>query len=104
VYSARVIDAYAPNAQELQSAGAVAAYSLATFGESSGTAAAVLRRARFDLAIDSLPVNFTGRRVLGTALNESIPGPILPALEWRSRIRSSLGKSIFILKDTLSVC
>jgi hypothetical protein len=73
----------------IAAAGAVAAFGLANFGESSGTAAAVLRGDRFDLVIDSLPVNFTGRRVLGTALNGSVPGPILLDLEWRSRLRSS---------------
>jgi CopA family copper-resistance protein len=31
----------------------------------------------FDLTIDSLPVNYTGRRSVATAVNGSVPGPIL---------------------------
>ncbi len=34
----------------------------------------------FELTIDSLPVNFTGRRSVATAVNGSVPGPIL---RWR---------------------
>jgi len=34
----------------------------------------------FELTIDSLPVNFTGRRSIATAVNGSVPGPIL---RWR---------------------
>ena len=34
----------------------------------------------FDLVIDWLPVNITGRRVRATAVNGSMPGPIL---KWR---------------------
>jgi CopA family copper-resistance protein len=40
----------------------------------------VLTGDHFDLAIDWLPVNFTGRRVRATAVNGSVPGPIL---KWR---------------------
>src|ERR1700731_2194407 len=34
----------------------------------------------FELTIDSLPVNFTGRHSIATAVNGSVPGPIL---RWR---------------------
>jgi CopA family copper-resistance protein len=34
----------------------------------------------FELTIDSLPVNFTGRHSVATAVNDSVPGPIL---RWR---------------------
>jgi CopA family copper-resistance protein len=41
---------------------------------------AVLTGDRYDLVIESLPVNFTGRRTSATAVNGSVPGPIL---KWR---------------------
>src|SRR6201987_2426830 len=41
---------------------------------------AVLTGDHFDLVIDWLPVNITGRRVRATAVNGSMPGPIL---KWR---------------------
>lgn len=37
----------------------------------------VLRGTHFDLTINSLPVNFAGRRSLATAVNGSVPGPTL---------------------------
>jgi FtsP/CotA-like multicopper oxidase with cupredoxin domain len=40
----------------------------------------VLTGDHFDLAIDWLPVNFTGRQVRATGVNGSVPGPIL---RWR---------------------
>jgi FtsP/CotA-like multicopper oxidase with cupredoxin domain len=40
----------------------------------------VLSGDHFHLVIDSMPVNFTGRRSLATAVNGSVPGPIL---RWR---------------------
>jgi CopA family copper-resistance protein len=64
----------------IAAAGAVAAFGLPTLGESLGTQPAVLTGDRFDLVIDLLPVNFTGRRVMATAVNGSVPGPIL---RWR---------------------
>ena len=39
-----------------------------------------LRGDHFELTIDSTPVNFTGRRVMATTINGSVPGP---ALRWR---------------------
>ncbi len=38
---------------------------------------ATLRGERFDLTIGSMPVNVTGRRRIATAVNGSVPGPIL---------------------------
>lgn len=41
---------------------------------------ATLTGTHFDLAIDTVPVNFTGRRRMATAVNGSVPGP---TLRWR---------------------
>jgi CopA family copper-resistance protein len=41
---------------------------------------AVLTGDHFDLVVDETPVNFTGRRAVATAVNGSIPGPLL---RWR---------------------
>jgi CopA family copper-resistance protein len=41
---------------------------------------ATLTGKNFELTIDSLPVNFTGRHSVATAVNGSVPGPIL---KWR---------------------
>src|SRR5260370_24094849 len=41
---------------------------------------AVLTGSHFDLVIDETPVNFTGRSAIATAVNGSIPGPLL---RWR---------------------
>ena len=41
---------------------------------------AVLTGNHFDLVIDEVPVNFTGRNAVATAVNASIPGPLL---RWR---------------------
>jgi len=49
-------------------------------GEGLGTEQAVLSGDHFELVIDSLPVNFTGRRITATAVNGSVPGP---TLRWR---------------------
>ena len=43
-------------------------------------APAILEGDHFDLVIDRLPVNITGRRVRATAVNGSMPGPVL---KWR---------------------
>src|SRR5882757_2542227 len=40
----------------------------------------VLTGSHFDLAIDEMPVNFTGRNRVATAINRAIPGPLL---RWR---------------------
>ena len=41
---------------------------------------AVLTGRHFDLVVDETPVNFTGRNAVATAINGSIPGPLL---RWR---------------------
>ena len=50
------------------------------FAETGHSAPATLSGTHFELVIDSLPVNFTGRRSLATAVNGSVPGP---TLRWR---------------------
>ena len=50
------------------------------FAQSRAQTPAILTGAHFDLVIDSLPVNFTGRHSLATAVNGSVPGP---TLRWR---------------------
>jgi CopA family copper-resistance protein len=67
----------------LAAGGAVAALDwggLSAFGEASPHTPATLTGKHFELTIDSLPVNFTGRRSVATAVNGSVPGPIL---RWR---------------------
>src|SRR5260370_40566106 len=41
----------------------------------------VLTGSHFDLVVEETPVNFTGRRGVATAINGSIPGPLLRWLE-----------------------
>jgi CopA family copper-resistance protein len=50
------------------------------FGEIAPPNPAMLTGTRFDLAIDTIPVNITGRVARATAVNGSTPGPIL---RWR---------------------
>ena len=50
------------------------------FGETAPHSPEMLTGKHFELAIDSLPVNFTGRRSVATAINGSVPGP---TLRWR---------------------
>ncbi|MBN9617143.1 MAG: copper resistance system multicopper oxidase [Acidobacteriales bacterium] len=66
--------------QGLAVGGAVAALDwkgLPAFGESAPHTPPLLSGKHFDLTIDSLPVNYTGRRSVATAVNGSVPGPIL---------------------------
>ena len=66
--------------QGLAIGGAVAAFEWSgssSFGETGPQNPTTLTGKRFDLSIDSLPVNFTGRRSLATAINGSVPGPTL---------------------------
>lgn len=62
--------------------GLAAGGALAAFGwpRSSNAAAPVLTGTDFDLTIDELPVNFTGRTRIGVAVNGSVPAP---TLRWR---------------------
>ena len=53
---------------------------LTALGEATPRDPAVLSGQHFELTIDSLPVNFTGRKTIATAVNGSLPGPIL---KWR---------------------
>ncbi len=69
--------------QGLAAGGAIAALDWGgyAFGEASPPhTLPTLTGKHFDLTIDSLPVNFTGRRSVATAVNGSVPGPIL---RWR---------------------
>lgn len=47
------------------------------FGQNAPQDSAVLNGTRFDLTVDTIPVNFTGRPSRATAVNGSTPGPIL---------------------------
>ncbi|BFI95781.1 MAG: copper resistance system multicopper oxidase [Rhodanobacter sp.] len=51
-----------------------------TMAQSDAVAPRELRGTRFDLAIGELPVDFTGRRRLATAVNGQLPAPLL---RWR---------------------
>jgi CopA family copper-resistance protein len=70
--------------QGLAAGGAVAALDLGgwqAFGDTGRQQTpATLTGKDFELTIDSLPVNFTGRHSIATAVNGSVPGPIL---RWR---------------------
>jgi CopA family copper-resistance protein len=69
--------------QGLAAGGAVAALDWggwSALGEAAPHTPATLTGKHFELTIDSLPVNFTGRRSVATAVNGSVPGPIL---RWR---------------------
>jgi CopA family copper-resistance protein len=69
--------------QGLAAGGAIAAFDWGArllFGETGHQTPATLTGDHFDLTIDYLPVNFTGRHRLATAVNGSVPGP---TLRWR---------------------
>jgi CopA family copper-resistance protein len=69
--------------QGLAAGGAIAALDWGArplFGETGPQTPATLTGNHFDLTIDYLPVNFTGRHRLATAVNGSVPGP---TLRWR---------------------
>ncbi len=51
------------------------------FGETAPRNPEILTGKHFELSIDSLPVNITGRRSVATAINGSVPGPTLRWLE-----------------------
>jgi len=66
--------------QGLAAGGAIVALDwkgLPAFGESAPHTPLILSGKHFDLTVDSLPVNFTGRHSVATAANGSVPGPIL---------------------------
>ncbi len=67
----------------IASAGALATLceaGIASFAESDSQTSPVLSGTHFDLVIDALPVNFTGRHAIATGVNGSSPGP---TLRWR---------------------
>ncbi len=69
--------------QGLAAGGATAAINwggLPVFGETQSRPPDILTGTHFELAIDYLPVNFTGHRRVATAVNGSLPGP---TLRWR---------------------
>ena len=66
--------------QGVAAASVIAAFGpkvLSAFGESAPRTPEVLSGQHFELNIDRLPVNFTGRSALATAINGSVPGPTL---------------------------
>jgi CopA family copper-resistance protein len=69
--------------QGMASAGALAAFggnSLLALSESAEQKPTELSGTHFELTLDTLPVNFTGRDSVATAVNGSSPGP---TLRWR---------------------
>jgi CopA family copper-resistance protein len=50
------------------------------FGEPQSKTPTELRGTHFELVVDKVPVNFTGKHSLATAVNGSVPGP---TLRWR---------------------
>src|ERR1700739_2199298 len=69
--------------QGIASAGALVALggaNLDAFAEAAPQSSPVLSGTHFDLTLDTLPVNFTGRRSIATGVNGSSPGP---TLRWR---------------------
>jgi CopA family copper-resistance protein len=69
--------------QGLAAGGAIAALDSSrwhAFGEATPRTLPTLTGKHFELTVDSLPVNFTGRCSVATAVNGSVPGPIL---RWR---------------------
>jgi CopA family copper-resistance protein len=69
--------------QGMASVGAMAALGrtdLAAFGETTQQSPTVLSGTHFELTLDTLPVNFTGRSATATGVNCSFPGP---TLRWR---------------------
>src|SRR5258705_13032500 len=69
--------------QGLGAGGVIAGFDLwrwPAFATSGLSGQAALTGSHFDLAIGETPVNFTGRNRVATAINGSIPGPLL---RWR---------------------
>jgi CopA family copper-resistance protein len=69
--------------QGLAAGGAIAAIDWGTgsiLGETGQPPPGMLTGNHFDLTVDYLPVNFTGRHRMATAVNGSVPGP---TLRWR---------------------
>jgi hypothetical protein len=67
------------------------------FGDTAPPNPAVLTGMHFDLAIDTIPVNFTGRISRATAVNGSTPGPIL---KWREGDTVTISVTNLLKHDT----
>jgi FtsP/CotA-like multicopper oxidase with cupredoxin domain len=66
--------------QDIASAGALSALgwgSIPAHGETATRTPAELSGTHFELTLDALPVNFTGRHAVATGINGSSPGPTL---------------------------
>jgi CopA family copper-resistance protein len=88
--------------QGLAAGGAIAALDWGAhplFGETGHRAPDTLTGNHFALTIDYLPVNFTGKRRLATAVNSSVPGP---TLRWREGETATLAVTNR-LKETTSI-
>ena len=75
--------------QGIASAGALAALgwdSMAALSETPMRTPAELSGKHFELTLDTLPVNFTGRTNIATGVNGSSPGP---TLRWDAAARPS---------------
>ena len=79
--------------QGLAIGGAVAGFAPALLARSAPTLPAELSGTEFDLEIAELPVNFTGKRRIATAVNGSVPAPVLRLREGDTvtlRVRNGL--------------
>jgi CopA family copper-resistance protein len=88
--------------QGLAAGGAIAALDWGArplFGEVRHHAPGMLTGNQFDLTIDYLPVNFTGKHRIATAVNGSVPGP---TLRWREGETATLAVTNR-LKETTSI-
>ena len=79
--------------QGLAIGGAVAGFAPALLARSPPVSPAELSGTEFDLEIAELPVNFTGKRRIATAVNGSVPAPVLRLREGDTvtlRVRNGL--------------
>ncbi len=79
--------------QGLAIGGAVGGFAPALLAKSLSASAAELRGTEFDLEIAELPVNYTGKRRVATAVNGTVPAPVLRLREGDTvtlRVRNSL--------------
>ncbi len=79
--------------QGLALGGAVAGFAPALLARSTAASVSELRGTEFDLELAELPVNFTGKRRIATAVNGSVPAPVLRFREGDTvtlRVRNAL--------------
>jgi FtsP/CotA-like multicopper oxidase with cupredoxin domain len=79
--------------QGLAIGGAVAGFAPALFAKSASASTPELSGTEFDLEIAELPVNYTGKRRIATAVNGSVPAPVLRLREGDTvtlRVRNGL--------------